>query len=99
MDQGLIYTLTDDYRIVEHSTRTKMKNNMWCQSFGEWFDEQDVEHKKMYFTPTDPKLSKEEINRVRHLLCLDSLESRCKRKPWVRAVSMAEFEQIFPSSQ
>lgn len=98
MDQGLIYTLTEDYRIVGHSTRTKMKNNMWCQSFGEWFDERDMVQGKMYFTPTDPLLTIEEINRVRHMLCLDSLESRCKRKPWVSVVSVESFEQIFPFS-
>ncbi|MBK8829259.1 MAG: hypothetical protein IPN60_00090 [Saprospiraceae bacterium] len=98
MDQGLIFTLTEDYRIVEHSSRTKMKNNMWCQSFGEWFDERDMVQGKMYFTPTDPLLTIEEINWVRHLLCLDSLESRCKRKPWVSVVSVEAFEQIFPFS-
>jgi len=96
MDHGKIYTLTDNYQIVEHSIRTKMKNNMWCQSFGEWFDEQDVDLRKTYFTPPDPRLSIEEINRVRHLLCLDSLESKWKRKPWVNVVTIEEFEQIFP---
>lgn len=95
MDEGVIYTLTDDYHIRKYARRTKMKNNMWCQSFGQWFDEQDMEGGQTYFTPLDPRLPRKEINRVRHLFCLDSIESKWKRKPWVEVVSIPEFEEIF----
>ena len=93
MSDGLIYTITDDLKIKKIDTRTKMQNGYYCQVFGEWFNEKSWLDNKLYFVPVDPKLTLKEVNRVRALFYLDTIESLWKRHPWVNVVSIREFEE------
>lgn len=62
MSEGLVYTITSNYKIEILSIRTKMKNGYYCQSFGEWFDEKSRTDNEVYETPIDPNL---DINETR----------------------------------
>ena len=95
MDDGSIYTIDDDRQVVRFGERHKMKNGMWCQSFGEWFDEPLPPDGQPYFVPLDPSMPLTEVNRVRTLLCLDRIESKWVRSPWLHVVPLAEFERLF----
>ena len=92
MADGLIYTITDDLIFKKIDTRTKMRNGYYCQAFGEWFKEKSRMDGKLYFVPIDPNLSLEEVNRVRALFYLDTIESLWNRHPWAKVVSIHEFE-------
>ena len=95
MGAGVVYTITDDLKIIESGQRTRINEEMVCQSFGEWFDEKNAEDNALYATPIDPILPLEDVNRIRNLFCLDNMESRWKRKPWVTVLSLAEFKVKF----
>ena len=92
MSEGLVYTISDDLNIVVAAKRTKMKNGYYCQSFGEWFDESSSLDNLTYETPIDPCISQDHINRVRSLFCLSTIEQRRLTRPWVKTVSIKEFE-------
>ena len=94
MSDGLVYTITSNYKIEALSIRTKMKNGYYCQSFGEWFDEKSRIDNKVYETPLDPILNINEVNEIRRLFCLDSIEEKRQRKPWVNVVTIDEFESL-----
>ena len=95
MDEGIIYTITEESKIERLAERTKMKNNYYCQSFGEWFKEKSMIDNELYFVPIDPNIPLDEVNRVRALFYLDSIESKWKRQPWVNVVSIEEFVRKF----
>jgi hypothetical protein len=99
MEDGIVYTITDDYKIEKYADKTRMKNGLWCQTYGEWFSEPHPDEKAYYFTPLDPQIPIEEINNVRHLFCLDNIESKWKRTPWVKVISIYEFEEKFRNIQ
>ena len=94
MSEGVLYTITENNRIEIISNRTKMKNGFFCQSFGEWFDEKSFVDHNIYETPIDPQIEIDEVNRVRGMFCLDSIDSKRKRKPWVNIISIEEFERL-----
>jgi hypothetical protein len=94
MSEGLVFTITSNYKIETLSIRTKMKNGYYCQSFGEWFDETSRIDNKVYETPIDPNLNINEVNEIRKLFCLDSIEEKRQRKPWVNVVTIGEFESL-----
>lgn len=94
MSEGLVYTITSNYKIEVLSIRTKMKNGYYCQSFGEWFDEKSRIDNKVYETPLDPILNINKVNEIRKLFCLDSIEEKRQRKPWVNVVTIDEFESL-----
>lgn len=91
MSEGLLYTISSDVKLKAVGPRKKMKNNYWCQSFGEWFDEMGRDG-KYYITPLDPGIDLAEINRIRSLFLLDDIENRNLRKPWAFVASIEEFE-------
>ncbi len=95
MDDGSIYTIGAGRRVVRLGERHRMKNGMWCQSFGEWFDEPLPPDGQRYFVPLDPSLPLAEVDRVRTLFCLDAIESKWARSSWLRVVALDEFERLF----
>jgi len=94
MSEGIIYTITEYQKIEILSDRTKMKNGFFCQSFGEWFDEKSHVDNKLYETPIDPRIDIDEVNKIRGFFCLDRIEEKRLRKPWVKIVSISEFERL-----
>ena len=92
MDDGLIYTINSEGKVLILGNRTRMKNGYYCQSFGEWFYERSSVTQKLYETPIDPTISISEVNRVRQLFCLDSIENKRSRWPWIEKISIEEFE-------
>lgn len=94
MSEGLVYTITSNYKIEAFSIRTRMKNGYYCQSFGEWFDVKSRIDNKVYETPLDPNLNINVVNEIRKLFCLDSIEEKRQRKPWVNVVTIDEFESL-----
>jgi tetratricopeptide (TPR) repeat protein len=92
MSEGIIYTIRKDMNIEIWSGRTKMKNGYYCQSFGEWFDEKSLIDNKFYETPIDPQIDLEEVNRIRNIFCMESIENKRMSKPWVNVVPISEFE-------
>jgi hypothetical protein len=95
MDDGSIYTIGAGWRVVRLGDRHRMKNGMWCQTFGEWFDEPLPPDGQPYFVPLDPSLPVAEVDRVRTLCCLDAIGSKWLRSPWLRVVSVSAFETLF----
>lgn len=95
MDDGSIYTVSSEGRVIRRGDRHRLKNGMWCQSFGEWLDEPLPPDGQRYFVPLDPSLPMAEIDRVRTLFCLDTIESKWARSPWLRVVPLPEFERLF----
>ena len=91
MSEGTIYSITNDFQIKRIGHRTKMSNGYYCQSFGEWFKERSRQDNLFYVVPIDPNISIDEVNRVRALFQLDPIQSKWKREPWARVVSMEEF--------
>jgi hypothetical protein len=92
MSEGIIYTIRKDMKIEIWSGRTKMKNGYYCQSFGEWFDEKSLIDNIFYETPIDPQIDLEEVNRIRNIFCMESIENKRMSKPWVNVVPISEFE-------
>jgi len=95
MDDGSIYTVGADGEVVRRGDRHRLKNGMWCQAFGEWLDERLPLNGRSYFVPLDPSLPMAEIDHVRNLFCLDTIESKWARSPWLRVVPLPEFERLF----
>jgi hypothetical protein len=95
MDDGSIYTIGAGGRVVLLGDRHRMKNGMWCQTFGEWLDEPLPPDGQPYVVPLDPSLPLAEVDRVRKLFCLDAIGSKWLRSPWLRVVSLSEFETLF----
>jgi AsmA protein len=95
MSEGVVYTITDDFKIIEFCPRTKISDEISCQSFGQWFSEPNPEDNTHYFIPIEPKLPIAEVNRVRSLFCLDAIESKWKREPWVKVLTLEEFKEKF----
>lgn len=91
--EGKLFTVTDDYKIIEIGSRTQMKTGHLCQTFGEWFFEKGKDGHQ-YETPFDPGISIEEINRVRNIFYLDDLDSKRLRTPWIKVVDINVFEGI-----
>jgi hypothetical protein len=94
MSEGVIYTITEDWKIEIFSDRTRMKNGFFCQSFGEWLYEKSLIDNKIYETPIDPRIGIDEINKIRGMFCLDRIEEKRLRRPWVKVVSISEFEHL-----
>lgn len=93
MGESLVYDIDDFLRIYPICKRTLMKNNMYCQAYGEWFDEMGIDQ-KYYHTPLDPCISKSQTDRIRNLLYLDSLQNKDRRTPWAKTVTIREFESL-----
>jgi hypothetical protein len=95
LNDGINYTITEELQIIEHSKKTKINADIQCQTFGEWFNEKHPLDNKFYFTPIDPALSLDEVNRVRALFCLDPIQSKWLRTPWVLHLELEEFKEYF----
>lgn len=93
MGEGLVYSIDDLLRIYPLCKRTLMKNNLYCQAYGEWFAE--MGHDQQYYhTPLDPCISIPQTDRIRNLLYLDSLQNKDHRTPWAKKVTITEFEKL-----
>lgn len=95
ISEGQIYTVSEDMKIEALGKRTQISRELVCQAFGEWFTERHPENKEIYFVPIDPILTKDEVNRVRQLFCLDPIENKWQREPWLKVVGLEEFRELF----
>lgn len=94
MGEGLVYTISPELEIVALGKRTHLSSHLVCQSFGEWFPEQHPHTGKLYFVPIDPLLTMEEVNRVRQICCLDNIQNKWAREPWVEVLEWDAFRNL-----
>lgn len=95
MADGVLYTITDDLKIKTFGPRTKINDEWFCQSLGQWFPERNPSDNAFYATPIDPAWPVSETDRVRNLFCLDNMESKRKREPGVKVLSLEAFREKF----
>lgn len=94
MGEGLVYTITPELKIIALGQRTQLTPHLVCQSLGEWFPERHPPTGKLYFVPIDPLLTMEEVNRVRQICCLDSIQNKWAREPWVEVLERDAFHNL-----
>jgi hypothetical protein len=95
MSEQRVYTLSPELTLLDLGPRTTLTGEYVCQGFGEWFHERHPTSNLSYFVPIDPLLSLEEVDRVRALLCLDTLDNYLARHPWLIVVDIDAFRLTF----